>query len=140
MAIVGKNPGDAAPNVIDKFAEVDLREDQMLKFVENRFNDAYKECGREIPINAFVRGSNLMYFQNKDLKAAIRTNKTLANAPVCNSENEKAPIVWFGWGGSDKNLYRLKIRAICKIWLETCVLRSEAKCPFCAKVGGIKNY
>lgn len=120
-AIVGKNPGSASPKELGKLLPLDLNNDKMLPTVRNRFRDGFKLADKEIPKNAFVRVWNLFYLCNKDLDAACKIASTYKSLPLCSTENEATPLVWYGWGGSDSRLNGFKER----------FLRSQFKQEFC---------
>lgn len=100
-AIVGKNPGSAKPRVLNQLQSIELDGDKMLPTVRNRFLSAYQAAKKKLPENAFVRVWNLFYLCNPDLNSAVTKIEQFPDLPVCKTELENPPIVWFGWGGSD---------------------------------------
>ncbi len=113
-AIVGKNPGSAIPKTLNTLVQLELNGDKMLPTVRNRFLDGYKLANKEIPLNSFVRVWNLFYICDPDLESACQTASNFDNLINCNTENEGAPIVWYGWGGYDQRLNSFKERFITK--------------------------
>ena len=113
-AIVGKNPGSAAPNALNQFLPLDLHRDQMLPFVGNRFLDGYRRAKKPIPPNAFVRVWNLFYVCNPDLGAALKIASKTPHLPTCPSETDSAPVIWYGWGGNNADLNPYKARYLQK--------------------------
>ncbi|MCF8036928.1 MAG: hypothetical protein K9K62_08665 [Desulfobacteraceae bacterium] len=111
-AIVGKNPGSAVPVELDRLAPLELNGDKVLPSVGNRFVEGYALAGKAIPSNAYVRVWNLFYVCSKNIEEAIEIASTLNPLPVCPSEEEAPPIVWFVWGGSDESLDHFKLRFI----------------------------
>lgn len=111
-AIVGKNPGSAIPKKLDELYRLDLNGDKMLPFVGNRFSEGFQRAGKSSPVNAFVRVWNLFYICNPDLSAALKVVSSLNNMPVCRTESELIPLVWYGWGGDDSSLNLFKNRFI----------------------------
>lgn len=111
-AIIGKNPGSAMPSRIGELLPLELRRDKMLPTVGNRFAEAYAVARKQPPINAFVRVWNLFYVCNKDLQQAANIASRMAHQPICESEKDTVPFVWFGWGGSDATLNPFKRRFI----------------------------
>lgn len=99
-AIIGKNPGSAKPRNVGRLEPLDLDGDKMLPFVGNRFRAAYEGLRKPVPENGFVRVWNLFYVCNASLAQAIRTYSALSTHPFCPTENERPPLVWFGWGGN----------------------------------------
>jgi hypothetical protein len=111
-AIIGKNPGSAKPTQLGVWAPLNLDGDKMLPSVRNRFVDAYKQAGKEIPVNAFVQVWNLFYLCNPNLEEACSIISSFVNLPRCPSENRKPRVVWFAWGGNDSRLNPFKQRFI----------------------------
>ena len=109
-AIVGKNPGSATPAELGKFVPLELKNDKMLPTVRNRFLDAHKLARKQIPENSFVRVWNLFYLCDPDLESACNKARKFQELPTCRSENEEAPIVWYGWGCCDERLNQFKER------------------------------
>jgi len=110
-AIVGKNPGSAAPQKLGELAALELKGDKMLPTVGNRFLEAFELARKQVPVNAFVRVWNLFYVCNKDLGQALMTAAQLSSRlPMCESEGDAVPVVWFGWGDSDAELNPFKRR------------------------------
>lgn len=109
-AIVGKNPGSAAPNALNQFLPLALNGDKMLPTVGNRFLDGYGRAKKPIPLNAFVRVWNLFYICNPDLGAALKVAQKLSTLPTCPSETDSVSVVWYGWGGNDADLSPYKAR------------------------------
>lgn len=116
-AIVGKNPGSARAGstaLNDELTPLELEDDKMLPTVRNRFIDGYKQAKKQIPINSFVRVWNLFYICDSDLDSAIHKASGCKNLPICSTENEETPIVWYGWGAHDQRLNLFKERFIAK--------------------------
>ena len=111
-AIVGKNPGSASPSQLGLLAPLELRGDKMLPTVGNRFRAAYELANKSVPLNAFVRVWNLFYVCDKDLHRAAEQASRLGSPPICSSEQDAVPLVWFGWGGDDATLNPFKQRFI----------------------------
>ncbi|HNQ74926.1 MAG TPA: hypothetical protein PKN95_15170 [Verrucomicrobiota bacterium] len=111
-AIVGKNPGSASPAQLGVLTQLELRGDKMLPTVGNRFRTAYELADKPVPRNAFVRVWNLFYVCDKDLRQAAERASQLGSPPVCSSEQDTVPLVWFGWGGDDAKLNLFKQRFI----------------------------
>ncbi len=109
-AIVGKNPGSASPGELSHLGPLQLNGDKMLPTVGARFLAAYKKAKMPVPQNAFVRVWNLFYVCNSDLGAALRVANRRNEMPVCASEQELLPILWYGWGGADPRLDVYKVR------------------------------
>jgi hypothetical protein len=109
-AIIGKNPGSAAPDELDRLMPLKPNGDKMLPFVGNRFVEGYALARKAIPSNAFVRVWNLFYACSKDLGEAIEIASTLDPLPECPSERESVPLAWFGWGGNNESLNKFKER------------------------------
>lgn len=115
-AIVGKNPGSAIPNALNELVPLELNGDKMLPTVRNRFIDGYKLANKEISLNSFVRVWNLFYICDPDLDSACQKAASYKELPICITENDGAPIVWYGWGGNDQRLNLFKERFIAKAW------------------------
>ena len=115
-AIVGKNPGSAIPKTLNELVPLELNGDKMLPTVRNRFIDAYKLAEKQIPANSFVRVWNLFYICDPDLDSACQKSINFKELPICKTESEGAPIVWYGWGGHDQRLNLFKERFINKKW------------------------
>ncbi len=113
-AIVGKNPGSTIPMTLNEFAPLDLDGDKMLPNVRNRFIAGYKLAEKLIPPNSFVRVWNLFYICGPDLDSACDKAGNHKNLPICSTEDEDPPIVWYGWGGDDDRLNLYKERFIAK--------------------------
>lgn len=109
-AIVGKNPGSATSGDLNKLVPIDLNGDKMLPTVRNRFLQAYATADKAIPDGAFIRVWNLFYLCEPDLKIACQKIRTLEELPVCATEQSPAPMLWFGWGGTDVRLNPFKQR------------------------------
>lgn len=109
-AIIGKNPGSAAPLELDRLLPLALNGDKMLPTVGNRFLDGYRLAKRRVPENAYIRVWNLFYVCEKDLGRALEIAKEFNTLPECPTEQESAPITWFGWGGPDVTLGSFKDR------------------------------
>ncbi len=107
-AIVGKNPGSAVPVGLNRLLPLDLNRDKMLPTVRMRFLEGYRLAGKSFPANAFVRVWNLFYVCSKDLGEAIEIASNLDPLPQCPSEAGGAPVVWFGWGGDNRDLNPFK--------------------------------
>jgi hypothetical protein len=118
-AIVGKNPGSAIPKVLNELAPLKLDGDRMLPTVRNRFIDGYKLAQRNIPFNAFVRVWNLFYICEPDLDSACCKASSFKSLPICTTESEGVPIVWYGWGGNDQRINSFKERFMTKEWPHT---------------------
>ncbi|QOJ20766.1 MAG: hypothetical protein HRU77_08695 [Gammaproteobacteria bacterium] len=115
-AIIGKNPGSAIPNKLNVLVPLELNGDKMLPTVRNRFIDGYKLAHKEIPSNSFVRVWNLFYICDPDLSSACNKAGSFSKLPTCGTENDGAPIVWYGWGGYDERLNLFKERFISRAW------------------------
>jgi len=115
-AIVGKNPGSASPSALNKLLPIELGDDKMLKVVGNRFHDGYSLAKKKIPTNAFVQVWNLFYLCDPDLNSACSKISRLNRTPICSTENSDVPLLWYGWGGSDKRLNEYKDRFITREW------------------------
>ena len=113
-AIIGKNPGSANPTRVGELASLDLHGDKMLPTVANRFTEAYAIAEKRPPQNAFVRVWNLFYACNKDLLQAAKIASQMARQPICESEEDASPLVWFGWGGNNAALNPFKRRFIAR--------------------------
>jgi hypothetical protein len=111
-AIVGKNPGSAMPSRLGELAPLELRGDKMLPTVGNRFMEAYAIAKKPLPQNSYVRVWNLFYICDKDLKQAAGIASQLAHQPICESEANTVPFVWFGWGGNNATLNPFKQRFV----------------------------
>ena len=98
-AIIRKNPGSAKPSTLNKLEPLILENDKMLPFVGNRFQAAYNLAKKSPPPNAFVRVWNLFYICNADLAQAKNAYASFREPPVCETEGDKTPLIWFGWGG-----------------------------------------
>ncbi|MDD5265665.1 MAG: hypothetical protein PHO08_00870 [Methylococcales bacterium] len=115
-AIIGKNPGSAIPNKLNELVPLELNGDKMLPTVRNRFIDGYNLAKKEIPSNSFVRVWNLFYICDPDLNSACQKAASYKELPICSTENDGVPIVWYGWGGYDERLNLFKERFIAKAW------------------------
>ena len=115
-AIVGKNPGSATPNKLNELIPLELNGDKMLPTVRNRFIEGYKLAKKIIVPNSYVRVWNLFYICDPDLNSACQKAYAYGELPICSTESEGAPIVWYGWGGYDKRLNSYKERFIAKSW------------------------
>lgn len=111
-AMVGKNPGSAMPSRLGELVPLELRGDKMLPTVGNRFTEAYALANKQVPPNAFVRIWNLFYVCGKDLNKAAKIASQMAHPPICESEKDAVPFVWFGWGGNNAMLNPFKQRFI----------------------------
>ncbi len=111
-AIVGKNPGSALPKKLDCLFPLELNGDRMLPCVGNRFKEGYKLADKKIPANAYVRVWNLFYICNNNLRSALAGAFDLNPLPICSSEMDCVPLIWFGWGGNDIKLNSFKYRFI----------------------------
>jgi len=111
-AIIGKNPGSAKPKNLGVLEPLNLDGDKMLPFVKNRFDSAYKNIGKSPSENVFIRVWNLFYLCNANLEEAKQVFSSFESPPFCATETEKAPVVWFGWGGNDKFLNPFKERFV----------------------------
>lgn len=109
-AMVGKNPGSATPKVLGELAPLELNRDKMLPVVRNRFNEAYRLAGKPLPLNAFVRVWNLFYICDPVLDSAIEKAAKFQVLPLCSTENEVVPVIWYGWGGDDQGILSFKER------------------------------
>ena len=110
-AIVAKNPGSASYLELDKWTCVDLRTDQMLRVVKNRFRDGYKLAGKNAPCGAFISVWNLFYLVDPILKTALASIGQIGSeVPLCPSEKDLPKIVWFAWGDSHPELNPRKSR------------------------------
>ena len=98
-AVIGKNPGSAAPICFDELAPLSLERDNMLPTVRNWFVSAYRRALKKIPDGAFVRVWNLFYLCDPDLRSAIRRHKEIHFLKTCSTEQDLPPLVWFAWGG-----------------------------------------
>lgn len=101
-AIVGKNPGSAAPRELNRLLSLELNGDKMLPFVGNRFLEGYKHVKKPIPPNAFVRVWNLFYVCDPDLGVALgkalKVAPELSSLPVCPYRERRScgSLVWVG--------------------------------------------
>jgi hypothetical protein len=83
----------------------------MLPSVRNRFFEAYKLAEKAMPKGAFIQVWNLFYLCDKNLRGALKTVCKINSRVVCSTETGVLPrIVWFAWGGDDKNLNAFKAR------------------------------
>jgi hypothetical protein len=109
-AVIGKNPGSARWTKLDQWGPLKLGDDKMLPYVRNRFLEAYRQRGIEIPRYAFVRVWNLFYVCNENLNMACREIEDV-DAPLrCETEGHRPSITWFVWGGNDSRLTCHKAR------------------------------
>jgi len=115
-SIVAKNPGSTIPKALNELAPLELNNDKMLPFVKNRFIDGYRLAEKQIPSNSYIRVWNLFYICDPDLNSACRKASTINKLPICNTENARVPIIWYGWGNSDPRLNLFKERFITKSW------------------------
>lgn len=115
-AIIGKNPGSAKPYVMGALDRLDLNGDKMLPIVRNRFLDAYKISNQAIPRNTYIRVWNLLYICDANLNSAFGKATKFHALPICSTEQDNAPIVWFGWGGNEPKLNPFKDRFIANKW------------------------
>lgn len=109
-AIIGKNPGSADTKNCGSLMPISLDGDKLLPYVRNRFRNAYDLAGVEIPIGAYVQVWNLFYLCNKSLPAAIKAHSRIKHPPLCASESEWPPIVWFAWGPPTPHFAMMKTR------------------------------
>lgn len=109
-AIVAKNPGSAIYKELGVWAPLELNGDRMLPTVRKRFINAYKETGKEIPENSFIRVWNLFYLCNPNLGEACNAISAFQTIPECPSENDNIKIVWYAWGDNHKFLNKFKTR------------------------------
>jgi hypothetical protein len=109
-AIIGKNPGSAAAVTFGSLAALSLGADNLLPTVKRYFTKAYADTNKPLPAGVFVRVWNLFYFCCPRLTHAIEKGQADPHAPICNSESDVPPIVWFAWGGSHPYLDSLKSR------------------------------
>ena len=127
-AIIGKNPGSAVPSKLNELVPLELNGDKMLPTVRNRFIDGYKLAKKEIPPNCFVRVWNLFNICDPDLDSACQKAARYNELPICNTESEGAPIVWYSWGGYDERLNSYKERFIAKAWPQQFFYDHENSC------------
>jgi len=109
-AIVAKNPGSASAVTMGEWQPLNLSGDKMLSNVRNIFIKACELAGKAISKGAFVQVWNLFYLCDKNLSSALKAIEEISSPLECPSENHVSPIVWFAWGGDDKNLNRFKKR------------------------------
>jgi hypothetical protein len=118
-AVIAKNPGSAKPGsapgeTLDCPAPVLFEAGMMLRYVRNRFLEAYK-LARINPTGAYVRVWNLFYLCNPKLREAINSYSQVKEPLRCPTEKSKwPPIVWYAWGpprtGKFKCLTQMKER------------------------------
>lgn len=118
-AIVGKNPGSASAGVVSA-GWGSLVEDNTLRYIGNRFRNAYQIVKRPIPELAYLQVWNLFYLCGKDLDLAIKSFNSLPKTPAppfCTSETAAhvPPIIWFAWGGHDSRLNDFKARFLSRL-------------------------
>lgn len=111
-AVVGKNPGSAAPIYpnSDELQKINLDGDQLLPNIKSIFKKSYDEANKVIKQNSYVQILNLMYICNKELKQAINKVEKYTTPIICDTEKKYFPFLWYVWGGSDKDLNRFKER------------------------------
>lgn len=109
-AMVGKNPGSAAPRQCDQLAPLERGQDKLLPTVRGCFQRAYARAEVPVPARAFVRVLNLFYLCNPALEEAVRAHAALPRQMPCVTEAELPDIVWFVWGGAHAGLNPLKAR------------------------------
>jgi len=108
-AIASKNPRSARSATIGTWGSLDLVGDKMLPYVKNRFIEAYELAGKTIPKDAFVRVWNLFYLCDKNLASALKAIK-FRPQKIRAYEESTAKIIWFAWGGDNKQLNPFKKR------------------------------
>lgn len=109
-AIVGKNPGSAAPLEYDRLAKLELGHDNFLPYVRKRFINAYIRAGMPAPQGAYIRVWNLFYICNAALSEALVAHREINDSLVCPTERDVPRIIWFAWGPADPLLDPLKTR------------------------------
>ncbi len=89
---------------------------QIISTITTEIANTYKLANKEIPLNAFVRVWNLFYICDPDLSSACNKAGSFSKLPICGTENDGAPIVWYGWGGYDERLNLFKKRFVSRAW------------------------
>lgn len=110
-AIVGKNPGSAAPfNNGTQLQQVKLKGDRLLPTVRNIVLKAYDSVGVNVPDKSYIQVLNLFYICEPDLYKAIKKINNYKNAKICVSELNEFLWIWYVWGGKSARLDNFKKR------------------------------
>ena len=111
-AVVAKNPGSAATGTLP-WGPMVIGKDKMLPIVLSVFTQAYLHKhyqGNQPPKDAYVQILNLFYLRDHQLQPAKSAIKNYGNPPICGSESNTYPVVWFAWGGDDRSINHFKWR------------------------------
>lgn len=118
-AVIGKNPGSAAPTKLNRLAELSLEDDKFLPYVCNRFRDAFGVAKRQVKPGSYIRVWNLVYICNEKLSHAMRDLRSIHTPLWCDSERARPPIVWFAWGPRHAVLENYKRRFLRRRFFRT---------------------
>jgi hypothetical protein len=111
-AVVGKNPGSAAPTQLSNngLQKINLDGDQLLPNIKSIFEKSYNNANKNIRQNSYIQILNLMYICDKNLKQATNKAGKYSSQIICDTEKKHFPFLWYVWGGSNKELNIFKNR------------------------------